>query len=292
MQNALIIGSTGLLGSRLSKVLSNQYQLTCTHHKNSPLPGFNSKNVALTSLRELDQLFFSNNFDLVVNCAGLTNVEACEFRPEAAWQLNATLPYHLAILSQKYDSRLIHISTDHFFSEHKSPRSEIELMVPVNQYGHSKLAGEKFVLNFNKSATVIRTNFFGLSTQGSHSLLDFLVPKLSNNEIITGFEDVHFTPLGASTLASLISEIAKREIPGLINVAGSETVSKFDFACLVASALGSSRTLVHSGSVSSLGGAVARPSYLALDSTRLASTLKIQLPSIKSMIEDELKYAI
>jgi dTDP-4-dehydrorhamnose reductase len=292
MQKALIVGSTGLLGSRLSKVLSKEYELTCTHHKNSPLPGFNSINVTITSLPELEKLLFSNNFDLVINCAGLTNVEACESRPEAAWQLNATLPYHLAILTQKFSARLIHISTDHFLSERPSPRNEDEVMVPVNQYGYSKLAGEKFVLGFNTSATVIRTNFFGLSTQGSHSLLDFLVPKLSSNESITGFEDVHFSPLGASTLASLISEIAKREVPGVINVAGSETVSKFEFSCLVASALGSARTLVHSGSVSSLGGTVARPSYLALDSTRLASTLKIQLPSIKSMIEVELKYAI
>lgn len=292
MQKALIIGSTGLLGSRLSRVLSNQYELTCTHHKISPLPGFNSINVSLTSSPELEKLLSSNNFHLVINCAGLTNVEACESRPEAAWQLNATLPYHLAILSQKYNFRLIHISTDHFFSEHRSPRSETEFMIPVNQYGYSKLAGEKFVLNFNDSATVIRTNFFGLSTLGSHSLLDFLFSKLSSNENITGFEDVHFSPLGVSTLAFLISEIAKREIPGLINVAGSETVSKFEFACLVASALGSAKTLVHSGSVTSLGGTVARPNYLALESTRLADTLKISVPSIKSMIEVELKDAI
>jgi dTDP-4-dehydrorhamnose reductase len=243
-------------------------------------------------LPELENLFSGNNFNLVINCAGLTNVEACESRPEAAWQLNATLPYHLAILSKKYNPRFIHISTDHFFSEHKSPRSENALMIPINQYGYSKLAGEKYVLNFNDSATVIRTNFFGLSIQGSHSLLDFLVSKLSSKENITGFEDVHFSPLGVSTLALLISEIARREIPGVINVAGSETVSKFEFACLVASALGSAKTLVHSGSVSTLGGSVARPNYLALDSTRIAETLKIQPPSIKAMIEAELKNAI
>jgi dTDP-4-dehydrorhamnose reductase len=292
MQKALIIGSTGLLGSRLSKLLSNQYELTCTHHKNSPLPGFNSINVAITSLSELEKLFSDNYFDVVINCAGLTNVEACETWPEAAWQLNATLPYRLAILSKKYNSRLIHISTDHFFSEHGTPRSEIEFMVPVNQYGYSKLAGEKYVLKFNDSATVIRTNFFGLSTQGSHSLLDFLVSKLSSNQTIIGFEDVHFSPLGVSTLALLISEITKREMPGLINVAGGETVSKYEFACLVATALGSAKTLVHPGSVSSLGGSVARPSYLALDSTKLVTTFKFHLPQIKSMIEAELKNAI
>jgi dTDP-4-dehydrorhamnose reductase len=75
-------------------------------------------------------------------------------------------------------------------------------------------------------------------------------------------------------------------------VAGSETISKFEFASLVASALGSAKTLVHSGSVSSLGESASRPKYLALDSTRLAKTLEIQLPSIKSMIEVELKSVI
>jgi len=292
MQKALIIGSTGLLGSRLSKVLSNLYELTCTHHKNAPLPGFNSINVTITSFTDLEEFFSSKRFELVINCAGLTNVESCESRPEAAWQLNATLPYHLAILSKKYNSRLIHVSTDHFFSEHDGPRDETEFMIPVNQYGYSKLAGEKYVLNFNDSATVIRTNFFGLSTPGSHSLLNFLVSKLSSNENITGFEDVHFSPLGVSTLALLISEISKRELPGLINAGGRETISKFEFACLVASALGSANTLVNSGSVSSFSGSVARPSYLALDSTRLADALKIQLPSVTSMIEAELKNAI
>ena len=292
MQKALVIGSTGLLGSRLSKVISRQYELTCTHHKNSPLPGFNSINVALTNFIELDKLLSRNNFDLVINCAGLTNVENCESRPEAAWQLNATLPYHLAILTQQYNARLIHISTDHFLSEQPFPRDENEFMVPINQYGYSKLAGEKFVLNLNTSATVIRTNFFGLSTLGSHSLLDFLVSKLSNNEMITGFEDVHFSPLGASSLVSLISEIAKLEIPGLINAAGFEIISKFEFARLVAIAIGRDQALVSAGSVSSLSGSVSRPNYLALDGKKLADTLKVELPSIKSMLEVELRNAI
>ena len=169
MQKALVIGSTGLLGSRLSRIICTQYELLCTHHKNSALPGFNSINVHITNYLELDQLFSSHRFDLVINCAGLTSVESCESRPEAAWQLNATLPYHLAVLTQKYNTRFIHISTDHFLSEFNLPRNEEVNMVPVNHYGYSKLAGEKFVLKFNNSATIVRTNFFGLSNSGSHS---------------------------------------------------------------------------------------------------------------------------
>ena len=191
MQKALVVGSTGLLGSRISRVLSDDYEVTCTHNKNSPLPGFQSFNLDLTNFDEIEKFFTRNDFDLVINCAGLTSVEACEIRPEAAWQLNATLPYHLAVLSKKFDARFIHVSTDHFQSDLKKPRDEKVAVWPINQYGYTKMAGEKFVLQFNESATVIRTNFFGLTINGSHSLLDFLVSKLSNNEEIVGFEDVH-----------------------------------------------------------------------------------------------------
>lgn len=292
MQKALVVGSTGLLGSRLSKNLSVGYELTCTHHKNPPLPGFKSIAADLTSFLELERLIGSNNFDLVINCAGLTNVEGCESRPEAAWQLNATLPYHLALLTQKYSARFIHISTDHFLSDQNRPRNEQVIMLPINQYGYSKLAGEKFVMQVNESATVIRTNFFGLSSNRSHSLLDFLVSKLSSNQEITGFEDVYFSPLGALTLVSLISEIVTRDFPGLINAAGVETVTKLDFARLVANSIGRNQSLVSPGSVSILGASVPRPNYLALDGARLTDSLGIKLPSIESMLKVELQDAI
>lgn len=292
MQKALVVGSTGLLGSRISRVLSDDYEVTCTHNKNSPLPGFQSFNLDLTNFDEIEKFFARNEFDLVINCAGLTSVEACEIRPEAAWQLNATLPYHLAVLSKKFDARFIHVSTDHFQSDLNKPRDEKVAVWPINAYGYTKMAGEKFVLQFNESATVLRTNFFGLTINGSHSLLDFLVSKLSNNEEIVGFEDVHFSPLSVMTLVSAISEIAKKDLPGLINAAGSETISKFEFARLVADLTNGNQTLVSAGSVSTLGGAVPRPNFLALDGTKLAKFLEIKLPSIESMIKVELRDAI
>lgn len=292
MRKALVVGSTGLLGSRMSRMLSKHYEVTCTYHKNLPLPEYDSINLDVNSFLEIDNLFATKKFDLIINCAGLTSVEACEFRPEAAWQLNATLPYHLAFLSNKYDARFIHISTDHYQSALDKPRDEQTTMLPINQYGYSKLAGERFVLKFNASATVIRTNFFGLSVNGSHSLLDFLISKLTHDEVIVGFEDVQFSPLGVMTLASLIIEISKQHFPGLINAAGSETISKLEFARLVAKSVNGNSTLVSPGSVSILGGTVPRPNYLALDGSKLADSLEITLPSIESMLKVELQDAI
>ncbi len=76
MQKALVVGSTGLLGSRISRILSNNYDVTCTHHRSSPLSGFKSFNLDLTNFDEVGKFFTRNDFDLVINCAGLTSVEA------------------------------------------------------------------------------------------------------------------------------------------------------------------------------------------------------------------------
>ena len=292
MQKALVVGSTGLLGSRISRVLSYNYDVTCTHHRNSPLSGFRSFKLDLTNFNEIENFFTRNRIDLVINCAGLTSVEACEIRPEAAWQLNATLPYHLAVLSKNFGVRFIHVSTDHFQSDLNKPRDEKEIVWPINQYGYTKMAGEKFVIQFNEFATVVRTNFFGLAIHGSHSLLNFLISKLSNNEEIVGFEDVHFSPLGVTTLASIISEIAKQDLPGLINAAGNKTISKLEFARLVADATKGNHSLVSAGSVSRLGDVVPRPHFLALDGSKLAKSLGNKIPAIESMINVELQSAI
>ena len=292
MHKVLVIGSTGLLGSRLSRKLSEQYDVTCTHHQNSPLQGFNSVNLDLTKFEVLDDFLDKNRFNSVFNCAGLTSVEACEKRPEAAWQLNATLPYHLALLTKQYESKFIHVSTDHFLSESNNPRNERVAMTPINQYGYSKLAGEKFVLQFNKSAVVLRTNFFGLTPNRSHSLLDFLFAKLTNNEKLIGFQDVYFSPLGAKTLVSMMTELAKSDFVGLINAVGHETLSKYDFALLVAKLLGKNKSLVSPGLISTLKNAAPRPNYLALDGSLLTEFLKITVPSIESMLQIELRDAI
>lgn len=292
MQKALVIGSTGLLGSRLARKLSSQYEVVCTYHQNPPLHAFNSIKLDLTSIEDLDSFFGKNIFDLVFNCAGLTSVDACEKRPEAAWQLNATLPYHLALLTKKYRSRFIHVSTDHFRSESNGPRDELVDMVPVNQYGYSKLAGEEFVLQFNKSAVILRTNFFGLTSSRSHSLLDFLYSKLTNNQGLNGFQDVNFSPLGVTTLVSLMIDIAKSDFVGLANAASSEKISKFEFALLVAKLLGKREALISPGSISDLKSAAPRPNFLALDGSMLRDYLKIKVPSMQSMLQIELRDAI
>ena len=288
MQLALIVGSTGLLGSRVARILANEMSVICTHFSSPPLGDFGSTYLNATKFHEIESLFRRFEFDLVVNCAGLTNVEICETRPEAAWQLNATLPYHLAKLTKKYNAKFVQISTDHFNSHLGEPRDESTVMFPVNQYGYTKLAGENFVHEFNDAAIIIRTNFFGLTQSRNHSLLDFLVKKFTANEQITGFTDVVFSPIGVTELAKVIVAIYDKGVSGLIHVTGNVSLTKYEFAQKVREKLFAHSQEILKGLSSEAPGAVRRPLNLALDSSRLAAIIGQTQTSLDEMLSYEL----
>ncbi len=292
MKKALVLGSTGLLGSHVSSLLKNNYKVSGTYLGSQPISEIDSYKIDVTNFSEIEKLIRTGDFNLIINCIGLTNIEECERRPEAAWQINATLPFYLAKASCLTSAKLIHISTDHYFSEVQLPRSENVKFTPVNHYGYSKISGEGFVINTNPSALVLRTNFFGISKKSNHSLLDFLVYKLLKDENFEGFEDVIFNPLGVTELSRLILKLADSSLTGLFHTAGERPVSKYEFALEVSKCLKKTPTRISKGSVETLQTSVKRPSYLALDGTKLWGTLGINPTSMSSMLSEELKNII
>ena len=67
--------------------------------------------------------------------------------------------------------------------------------------------------------------------------------------------------------------------------------SKFDFLALVSRILGYSDRHISRGSIVNSELTAQRPSYLALDSTRLLSEIGYDLPSLEAMLRTEMNYA-
>ncbi|MGL5675055.1 MAG: SDR family oxidoreductase, partial [Cellulosilyticaceae bacterium] len=83
-----------------------------------------------------------NRPDVIINCAGLTSLEACEKDPDKAYKINAIGARNVSIAASKIGARLIHISTDDVFGgDEKVPYTEFDVPVPQSVYGKSKLAG-------------------------------------------------------------------------------------------------------------------------------------------------------
>ena len=287
----LIIGATGLLGSIIYKRFQSSNQVFGTYFRSTGISDSNLHFLDASDLSQLSGIIRDISPSVIINCMGLTSVELCERRPEASWRLNAEIPMRLAQISSLVGARLIHISTDHYASKKNKPRTETDLVIPINQYGHSKLQAERFILEYSSNALILRTNFFGYSRCKGKSLLNFALEALDSDKEIVGFADVFFSPVGASEIASFLLDQSSVGITGVLNFASREVTSKFDFLTLVSTIKGHSDRLISRGSIDNSALTTQRPNYLALDSTRLLSEIGYDLPSLEAMLRTEMNYA-
>jgi dTDP-4-dehydrorhamnose reductase len=291
LKKVLILGSSGLLGSSLSRSFSSKFQVTGTHYTHRPKSGIETIYLNVASPGMFEKIIETVSPQYVINCIGATSVEECERLPEKAMLLNAIFPYNIAKASNKFGFRFIQVSTDHYDSADYEARDEFMHPIALNSYGYSKLTGERLVLDEAPTAVILRTNFFGLSPRGNHSILDFAINSLSNSTPISGYEDVSFTPIGATQIGKFLESEMGRLMPGVLNLSGSESISKFTFLRQVAICLGLDPNLVVSARSSELSTWVTRPTNLSLDNSTLLSR-GFNLPSLKDMIHEELSYRV
>ena len=96
--------------------------------------------------------------DLLVNCAGFTDVDGCETRREEAFRANADGPGVLARSCAAAGLPMIHLSTDFVFDGSAREPYAVEAATnPLSVYGASKLAGERAVAAAGGAALVVRT---------------------------------------------------------------------------------------------------------------------------------------
>ena len=135
MKKLIITGCNGQLGRAMNKVLegNNEYELVNT-------------DVAELDITDIDAVIsFVEKVKpyAIVNCAAYTAVDACEVNKELAYKINAIGPRNLAIAAEKYNAKLIHVSTDYVFAgDGTRPYTEFDEAAPKSMYGFTKLAGE------------------------------------------------------------------------------------------------------------------------------------------------------
>jgi dTDP-4-dehydrorhamnose reductase len=279
----LFLGSQGLLGSTLIPFFENKkyeiYQTSRNH-----INGF--RVVDLTNNLKTFDLLTQIQPNIIINLAGLTNVELCESDSNLAFKSNTLIVEILAswIKNNKYSCHLIHFSTDQVYD---GPGLNIEENVYIqNYYSFSKYAGELAAKTVN--ATILRTNFFGFSiAKKRKSFTDWLFESLKSEMKIKIFNDIFFSPLNMNSIANILDLIIKIKPIGVFNLGSHNGMSKAEFAYYFAEELGFPRKymLPISGKMSGLLKAP-RPKNMLMNLDKIESALNLKLPSLKEEINN------
>lgn len=233
MKKILITGSNGFLGSNLVSFFSGQYNcqvITTSRHNPSHSISAAHYQGDLLNCQFVDSLFSDVHPDIVINTVSLVNVDQCNEDPAFAHKITVETAENIAKACVKYNSRLLYISTDHLFDGKKAPYSEDEKPAPVNEYGKKKLEAELISRRFVPDAVIIRTNFFGISPP-DHAITfgEWVYKNLRDQNPMNLFTDYYFTPIEVHYLAECLDTIIATDFSGIINVAGSQRCSKYEF---------------------------------------------------------------
>jgi dTDP-4-dehydrorhamnose reductase len=274
MTRFLITGISGLLGLNLALCAASDEIVfgTVYSHELKNVP-FIVNQVDLRDSREIRDCVEDADPEVIINCAAMANLDACEKEPETAELLNTNLPIALAEIAKKRNIKLLHISTDAVFDGQRGSYVEEDLPNPLSVYGHTKLEAEKGVMSVNPDSLIVRVNFYGYSLLGKRSLAEFFLYNLAAGTRVFGFSDVHFCPLLVQDLASILFAMIKKNLKGTYHVVSPESLTKHDFGVKIAHLFDLNENLVEAVNVGEGGLSAQRSPNLTLRIDKLLRDL-------------------
>ena len=282
----VLAGGSGLLALNWACAVRDQWDVVLGMHRHQvELRGTLSRKLNLRDTTRLRHQLAQLSPDLLVNAAGLANVDRCEREPWLARQANAEVARNLAQVAVSEGVGFIHISTDHLFAGEDSYYREDSPTEPLNEYARSKRLAEEWVLKACPDALIVRTNFFGWGYATRQSYTDWIIQSLRAGKSLSLFDDVYITPILADALAEVAHELKARDTSGIFNVVGSERISKYDLGLAVAERFTLPPDLIQRSQIVHGKLVAPRPRDMSLDNAKARSRLGMDFGCVDEYLD-------
>ncbi|MDD2455966.1 MAG: dTDP-4-dehydrorhamnose reductase, partial [Kiritimatiellae bacterium] len=228
-----ITGGKGMLGRTLQR-----------HFQQHELLVVDLPEVDIAEGRSVEQAVAAFNPDVVIHCAAMTQVDACESDSDAAYRVNALGSACVARAAARYSARLISLSTDYVFDGTLDrPYHEYDATCPHTVYGASKLDGEEAIRHHCPDHTIIRTAW--LYGEGGPSFIHTML-KLGcqSGSALKVVDDQIGNPTSADAVAALIARLLETPVPGVLHGSCEGEATWFQLAQAVFRHAGLTRELV------------------------------------------------
>ena len=199
----LLLGHKGMLGSDLLLQLGRKHEVT----------GLDKDEIDIVSLSQCKKAINESIPDIVINAAAYTDVDGCEKTKDKC----------------KNNIRIIHFSTDYVFDGvSNEPYKEDHPCNPINVYGASKLAGERYLQELSDNYILIRTAW--LYGKNGKNFVRTIIEKTRTTDRLEVVDDQIGSPTYTRDMAVAVDLLIERDITGIFHITNRGSCSWFQFA--------------------------------------------------------------
>ena len=299
----LVTGANGQLGQSIQSISGKYPEIDFVFCSSSDLD--------ITNLENCQVVFDEFQPQFCINAAAYTAVDKAESEPAKAFDINANGAENLAITCKKFNTILIHISTDFVFDAYFSEGiayydrelrlplksnlglTETDVPFPSGVYGLTKLQGEQAIqANWDKHF-IIRTSW--VYSQFGNNFMKTMLRLASERDRLSVVADQIGTPTNAVDLAEVLIVIMVSSFKfqvssfGIYNFSNEGQCSWYDFAHEIF--LQKDITIdLQAISTKLYPTPAKRPAYSVLDKSKIKATFGVNINDWKTSLNNCLKH--
>lgn len=277
----LITGGTGLLGKALIESRNQPYDIVATYVGKYSMSDSDDIRYLKLDIRDQDghaRLFQEFTPDVIIHTAGIGSPDYAEQHREESWDINVGGARNILSCCEKYDSKLIFISSNGIYDGEKAPYSEEDPAEPINYYGELKVKTEEMIMDAGIPHAIIRPILmYGWNHPFERSnIATYCLARMRGGEKVSVYEDVFLTPLFSHSCAKAIWKVIEEEKYDVFNIAGAERASIYQMIRKMADIFGLNSELIEPVQQGHFNKLVKRPRDTSFRTLKMQKVLDIK----------------
>lgn len=262
----LATGLSGMVGSRVSELLSNDFLFTDISRRTG---------VDITDETAVEECIRHHDAPVILHMAAKTDVDGCEDdklsqEEGEAWMVNVIGTQNIASAAKKTGKRMVYISTDFVFDGSQEKYTEDDEPNPVNWYGRTKYEGEQRIKETDIGAVIVRIAYpYGTQSAKKKDFVARIQEYIRNNTQVKAVTDHVFMPTHVDDIAPALGIFLSRPLAGTYHVVGSRPVTSVEVIQEVADRMKKTVLIVPVTREEYFVGRAFRPRNLVLNNDRI-----------------------
>ena len=266
----VVTGGSGYLGASIINRAPETWQIAATYCAH-PIAQGNAAafRVDVRDTDAVDHLYDEFQPEVVIHTAARMTGDEMRL-------VNVDGTRHVARAAARLHARLIHLSSDVIFDGEHAPYDETAAPDPISPYAEFKARAEFALQEEFPHAVIVRTSLiYGFAP------LDPRTRQVLNGEMPHLFTDEYRCPIFIDDLADALLELAENDFAGVINIAGAQRLSRYEFGVKMVKALRAAPRFEPALSASYPG---RRPRDCTLDISLARKILRTRLRGVDQVI--------